>query len=162
MRISNELNAAFNEQIGRELESSHLYMSIAAFVDGLALKKFAELLFKQSLEERDHAMLFLNYLLEVDGNVAIPSVAAPRSDYKTVEEAMRHALDSELDLTRRIEELMTQARQQNDYSAQQFLTGMIAEQREEVSTAENMLKVVRQAGERSLMMIEAYLVHLDL
>jgi ferritin len=161
MRISSELNAAINEEIGKELESSHLYLSIASYVDALALKKFAGILFKQSDEERDHALKFIRYLLDVDGEVKIPAIAAPPSNFRSVEAATQMALDWELDITRRIDQLMALAIQQNDYSAQEFLKWFIGEQREEVSYFENLHKVVRLSGERSLIMIEAYLVHLD-
>ena len=69
MLISPELNKAFNEQIGRELLASHQYISIASYFDGRALKKLAQLFFKQSEEEREHAMKFVEYLNDVGGKV---------------------------------------------------------------------------------------------
>lgn len=62
-------------------------------------------------------------------------------------------------MTRRINALMALAIDQKDYIAQDFLRWFETEQLEEVSTMDRLLKVVRQTGERNLIMIEAYLSH---
>jgi ferritin len=76
-----------------------------------------------------------------------------------VEEAVALALHWELEVTARVNAMMTLAVDQKDYAAQDFLRWFVTEQVEEVSTMENLLKVVRISGERSLLMVEAYLVH---
>jgi ferritin len=91
MRISKPLNAAVNAQIGRELSSSHLYLSIAAYFDDRALKKLAGFFYQQSDEERAHALKFLQYLTSVDGVVVNPEVVAPQAKFATHEEAINKA-----------------------------------------------------------------------
>jgi ferritin len=76
-----------------------------------------------------------------------------------VEDAVALALQWELEVTARVNAMMTLAVDQKDYAAQDFLRWFVTEQVEEVSTMENLLKVVRVSGERSLLMVEAYLVH---
>jgi ferritin len=159
MLISKELNAAFNEEIGLELFSSHQYMVMAAWFDELALKKLSELFFKQGEEERTHAMKFIKYVMDAGGKVEIPTVDAPQSTYATVEEAIRASYDWEMEVTRRINALMALAIDQKDYIAQDFLRWFVTEQLEEVSSMDRLLKVVRQAGDRNLIMLEAYLSH---
>lgn len=159
MLISKELNAAFNEEIGLELFASNQYLNIASYFDSLGLKKLAGMFFKQADEERAHAVKFLHYVDEVGGAVEIPSVPAPKAAFVSVEEAVALALQWELEVTARVNAMMTLAADQKDYAAQDFLRWFVTEQVEEVSTMENLLKVVRLAGERSLMMVEAYLVH---
>jgi bacterioferritin B len=78
MLISKDLNAAINEEIGREFEASHIYASMATFVDGLALKQLSALLFKQSDEERAHGLKFVKYILDTGGTVVIPAIPAQR------------------------------------------------------------------------------------
>ena len=160
MLISKELNAAINEEIGREFEASNLYISIGAYADSLALKKLREIMFKQADEERDHAMRFINYLMETGGSVEIPAISAPKSCFESVEDAIRTAFDWEVAITGHINNLMAMAIKQNDYIAQDFLRWFVTEQLEEVSTMGDLLKVVQQAGERNLIMVEAYLSHL--
>jgi bacterioferritin B len=159
MLISKELTAAFNEEIGLELFASNQYLNMAAHLDGLALKKLAALFFTQADEERGHAIKFVKYLNDVGGVVEIPAIKAPQPVFKSVEEVIQRSLDWELEVTARLNAMMTTAVAQKDYAAQDFLRWFVTEQVEEVSTMENLLKVVKAAGERSLIMIEAYLAH---
>ena len=160
MLISKELNAAINEEIGREFEASHMYASIASYADGLALIELSKLMFKQSDEEREHGMKFIKYVLDAGGRVEIPAVPAPQSAFKSVEEAITLALDWELKITGHINDLLTLAVAQKDYAAQEFLKWFATEQLEEVKSTDDLLKVVRYSGERNLIMIEAYLSHI--
>lgn len=159
MLISPELNKAFNEEIGRELFASHQYIAIASYFDGRALKKLAALFFKQSEEEREHAMKFVEYLNDVNGRVEVPAIEAPKNDFQSAEEAVSLALQWELDVTKHINDLMTMAIEQKDYAAQEFLDWFVKEQVEEVSTMQDLLQIVQQVGEHYLIMVEAYLSH---
>ncbi len=157
--ISKELNAAINEEIGLELFASHQYLNMASYFESLALKKLAGMFRKQGDEEREHAVKFVHYLDETGGAVEIPAIQAPRATFASVEEAVKVSLDWEIEVTRRINALMALAIDQKDYAAQDFLRWFVTEQVEEVATMDNLLKVVRAAGERSLIVVEAYLVH---
>jgi ferritin len=159
MLISKALTAAINEEIGLELFASHQYIATAAYFDALALKKLAGMFLKQGEEEHGHALKFVKYVMETGGKLEIPVVKPPQSTFANVEEAVRGALDWELEVTRRCNALMSLAIEEKDYAAQDFLRWFVTEQVEEVSTMENLLKVVKQAGERNLIMIEAYLSH---
>ena len=159
MLISKELNAAFNEEIGLELFASNQYLNIASYFDGVGLKKLAGMFFKQAEEERAHAIKFVRYIDEVGGGVEIPAVPAPKPAFASVEEAVALALHWELEVTARVNAMMTLAVDQKDHAAQDFLRWFVTEQIEEMSTMDTLLKVVKAAGERSLIMVEAYLVH---
>ncbi len=159
MLISDKLNAAINEEIGREFEASNIYLNMAAYFDKLALKKLAAKFLAQADEERSHGLKFVKYVMDTGGTVAVPAVPAPKVDYKSVEEAIGVALEWELKITKCINELMTLAVAEKDYAAQDFLRWFVTEQVEEVSTMETLLQVVKAAGERNLIMVEAYLIH---
>ena len=159
MLISKELNAAFNEEIGLELFASNQYLNMAAYLEGLPLKKLAGLFAKQADEERTHALKFVKYLNDVGGSVVIPAIAAPTPTYASVEAVIQDSLKWETEVTNRINAMMTLAVEQKDYAAQDFLRWFVTEQVEEMATFDNLLKVVKAAGERSLIMVEAYLVH---
>ena len=159
MLISKKLNAEFNDEIGLELFASNQYITIASYFDGCGLKRLAGLFYKQADEERAHALKFVHYIDEVGGSVAVPVIKAPRTTFASVEEAMQVSLDWELEVTKRVNALMTLAIEQKDYAAQDFLRWFVTEQVEEVSTMENLLKVVKAAGDRNILVIEAYLVH---
>ena len=159
MMISRELNAAFNEEIGLELFASNQYLNIASYFDGVGLKKLAAMFAKQADEERMHALKFVKYLNDVGGTVRIPAIDAPQATFKSVEDVVKVALKWEAEVTKRVDGLMTMAIAEKDYAAQDFLRWFVTEQVEEMSTMENLLKVVQAAGERSLIMVEAYLSH---
>jgi ferritin len=159
MLISKELNAAINEEIGLELFASNQYLNIASYFESLALRKLAGMFSKQAEEEREHAVKFVKYIGDTGGAVEIPAIPAPKATFTSVEEAVKISLDWELEVTRRINNLMAMAIDQKDYAAQDFLRWFVTEQVEEVSTMDNLLRVVQAAGERSLIVVEAYLVH---
>jgi bacterioferritin B len=159
MLISPELNAAFNDEIGLELFASNQYLNMSAYMESLPLKKLAGLFAKQSEEEREHALKFVKYLNDVGGKVVIPTIAAPKASYASVEEVIQESLTWETEVTNRINAMMTLAIEQRDYAAQDFLRWFVTEQVEEMSTFDNLLKIVKAAGERSLIVVEAYLVH---
>lgn len=161
MLISKELLALVNEQIGHEFEASHQYIQIAAFFDSHALKRARDLFLKQSDEEREHGMKFVKYVMETGAEVAIPAIPAAKSDFKTAEEAIQFALDWEWVVTRKINAMMDLAIKQNDHLAREFLGWFVSEQLEEISSMDNLLKVVKAAGEKNLIMLEAYLSHAD-
>jgi ferritin len=159
MMISKELNDAINTQIGAEFGASHQYVAIATYFDGEGLKKLAEFFYRQAEEEREHAMKFIKYLVDTGGEVHIPAVEAPKATFTSAEEAVKLSLDWEIEVTRQINALYDIARGQNDYASQNFLDWFVEEQIEEVSTMDNLLKVVRRVGEKNIIMMEAYLSH---
>lgn len=159
MMISKELNDAINAQIGAEFGASHQYVAIATYFDGEGLKKLAEFFYRQAEEEREHAMKFIKYLVDTGGEVHIPAVEAPKATFTSAEEAVKLSLDWEIEVTRQINALYDIARGQNDYASQNFLDWFVEEQIEEVSTMDNLLKVVRRVGEKNIFMMEAYLSH---
>lgn len=161
MLISKELAAAINDQITHEMIASQQYAQIATYFESLALKKLAAMFYKQSDEERQHALKFLHYLAETGGEVTLQSIPAPKTKFASVEEAVQLSLDWEWEVTRRINALMDIAVEQKDYLGQDFLRWFVTEQLEEITTMENLLKIVQQAGERNLIMLEAYLSHGD-
>jgi ferritin len=159
--ISPELAKAFNEQIGHEFGASMQYVSIAAHFSQRQLKMLAKLFFDQADEEKQHAMKFVKYLLDTKGDLKIPAIPAPKPTFASAEEAVQAALNWEQDVTKQITGLMDIAVKQNDYLAASFLQWFIDEQLEEVVKMDGLLSVIRQSGERNLLMVEAYLVHIE-
>ena len=161
MLISPKLAKAFNEQIGHEFGASLQYVSIAAHFYQRSLTLLAKLFGDQAEEEKQHAMKFVKYVLDTKGSLRIPSIAAPTPTFASAEAAVEAALNWEHEVTRQIKALMDLAVKENDYLASNFLQWFIDEQLEEVVKMDNLLGVIRQAGERNLIMVEAYLIHIE-
>ncbi len=158
MLIGERMNQALNEQVGRELGASNQYINIAAYFDRESLPELAGFFFRQSDEEREHALRFVRYILDAGGRMEVPAIEAPPSGFASAEAAVQQALDWELEVTRQINALMDLAIQENDHTTQQFLRWFVEEQLEEVSTMEELLGVVRRAGEDGLLFVEQYVV----
>ena len=161
MLISRELAKAFNEQIGHEFGASMQYVCIAAHFSQRHLTLLAKLFMQQAEEERQHAQKFVQYLLDTKGGLNIPAIPAPKAAFASAAEAVEAALNWEKEVTGQITALMDTAVEQNDYLAQSFLGWFIAEQLEEVVKMDRLLSVIKQSGDRNLLMVEAYLVHIE-
>jgi ferritin len=159
--ISKALVDAFNQQVGNEFGASMQYVSIAAHFQKTQLTLLAKLFFKQAEEEREHAMKFVKYLLDTKGELRIPAIPAATPTFPSAEAAVAAALSWEQEVTRQITALMDMAVKDNDYLAQSFLQWFIDEQLEEVVKMDRLLNVIRQSGEKNLLMVEAYLVHIE-
>lgn len=159
MQISKALANLINEQIAHELIASNQYLQIATYFDGQALRKLSGFFYKQSEEEREHALKFVHYMTEVGGDVRILEIPASNYDINSAEQAFQMSLDWEQEVTRRINAMMAQAISEKDYASQAFLQWFVTEQIEEESTMESMLQIVKKAGEKNLLMVEAYLTH---
>ena len=70
-----------NEQIGNEFAAHQQYVAIAVHYDAETLPQLARFFYRQALEERDHAMMMVQYLLDADARIAIPGVAAPQAAF---------------------------------------------------------------------------------
>jgi bacterioferritin B len=161
MQISKAMSDLMNAQIGNELGASNQYLQIAAYFEGMALKKLGKLFVKQAEEEREHAMKFFHYLNDVGAPVGIPAIAAPKYEIKSAEQAFQMAVGWEKEVTSQIYAMVDLAIKEKDHASNNFLQWFVAEQVEEVSSMETYLQVVQQAGEKNLLMLEAYLSHGD-
>ncbi len=161
MLINPELAKAINTQIGNEFGASMQYLSIAGHFQTQKLMLLSKMFFEQAEEEKTHAMKFVHYLLDTQGELQIPAIVAPKAKFASAEEAVKAALTWEQEVTGQVKNLMDLAVAQNDYLAQNFLQWFVNEQLEEVNKMDQMLSVIQRAGEKNLLMVEAYLAHID-
>jgi bacterioferritin B len=145
-----------NEQVGYELGASQQYVAIAVHYDAQTLPRLAAHFYRQAVEERNHAMMIVQYLLDADEQVVIPGVEAPQTDFADVVEPVRLALEQEKRVTEQIKALVQAARDEGDLVGEQFLHWFLQEQREEVSSMSALLAVVERSRD-SVMLIEDYL-----
>lgn len=105
MLFSEKMNAAINEQIGREFAASLEYVSIASSFASEGLTELAKHFYRQAEEERDHAMRFVKYVVDAGGRIAIPAIPAPKSAFASAEEAVRNSLEWEVTVTKHIKRI---------------------------------------------------------
>ena len=148
--------AKLNEQVGHEFAAHQQYVASAVYYDGLTMPQMAGFFYEQALEERDHAMMMVRYLLDADERSVIPGVAAPQVEFSDIVTPVALALSQEKRVSEQINALAALARQEGDYSSEQFMQWFIKEQIEEIATMSDLLRVVERSQERA-MDIEDYL-----
>lgn len=158
MLASERLIQAFNQQIGNEMGASMQYIAIASYFDSETLPQLAAFFYRQSEEERQHAMKFVKFINDVGGRVRIPELPAPKDDFASAEAAVAAALEWEQEVTRQIYDLVEVAKEDRSYVAVRFLDWFVEEQLEEVTTMNDLLAVIRRAGADRLLFVEEYLV----
>jgi bacterioferritin B len=146
-----------NEQIGYEFAASQQYIANAAYYDAQTLPRLAAFFYKQAIEERNHAMMMVRYLIESDARVTVPGVAAPEAQFADIVAPVSLAVEQERRVSEQIVELMGVARHEGDFQSEQFVQWFLKEQVEEVATMSSLLAVVERSVE-SPMTIEDYLV----
>ncbi len=157
MMISKNMNAAINKQVGAEFGASLQYVAMASHFAEQSYPVLAAHFFKQAGEERDHAMRFVKYVLETGGHLELPPIPAPKNSFKSAEEAVALALEWEKNVTDMINKLVALAIKEEDYLTQNMLGWFVKEQLEEVSSMDNLLRIVQRAGEKNLFYVESYL-----
>ena len=145
-----------NAQVGHEFAASQQYVAIAVHYDAQTLPRLAAHFYRQAVEERNHAMMIVQYLLDADEQVSIPGVDAPQTAFADVVEPVRLALEQEKRVTEQISDLAKLARSEGDLVGEQFLHWFLQEQREEVSSMGALLTVVERSQD-NVMLIEDFL-----
>jgi ferritin len=147
---------ALNEQIGHEFAASQQYVAIAVWYDGETLPELAAHFYRQALEERNHAMMIVQYLLDAGETVAIPAVEQPQNDFSDAVGPVRLALEQERTVTEQISRLAALAREEGNLVGEEFLNWFLKEQREEVASMSSLLAVVERAAD-NILLAEEYL-----
>ena len=153
---SDSFVARLNEQIGHEFAAHQQYVAIAVHYDAETLPQLARFFYRQALEERRHAMMMVQYLLDADERAIVPGVAAPQVDFGDVVSPVGLALAQEKRVSEQINELAALARHESDYTSEQFMQWFIKEQIEEIATMSDLLRVVERSQDHP-MDIEDYL-----
>ncbi len=148
---------ALNAQVGMEFAASLKYDSIASYFAAESLPRLAGFYSTQANEERAHAHRFMKFILDVGGRVRIPAINASPWDFANAEEAAKLALESEVAVTDSINQLMDLALAAKDHATANMLQWFITEQVEEVSVAEQMVRIIQRAGEEGLLLVEDYI-----
>jgi ferritin len=135
------------EQIGHEFDAHQQYVAIAVWFDGQDLPQLARHYYRQAIEERNHALMIVRYLLDRGLQVEIPAVGAVRNDFTSALDPISLALAQEQQVTEQIEAIFRAAREEGDALGEQFLLWFLKEQVEEVASATTLRAVAKRAGD---------------
>ena len=155
-RMTSKFHQALQEQVRNEFTAAQQYVALAVWFDGEDLPQLAKHFYRQSLEERNHAMMIVQYLLDNDIRPVITGVDEVRNDFKDVAELVELALSQERRVTDEVIALAKAARDDDDYKGEQFMQWFLKEQVEEVAQMSTLLHVVERAN-GNLFDVENYL-----
>ncbi len=155
MIIKPKVVDAMNAQIKSEFGASQQYIAIAIYFDEEALPDLAAFFYEQSLEEREHAMKFVHFLLETGAKPLIPNMSGFRNSFDNAAEAVEFALEQEIRVTNEINNIVRIAKEEDDYASVNFLQWFVDEQVEEVDSMTSLLQTIKHAGS-SLLLVEDY------
>ena len=153
--MNKSMQDAMNEQINKELFSSYLYLSMAAYFEDKNLPGFANWMRIQADEEREHAMKFYDFILERGGRVVLKAIDAPKTDWNSNLEVAEEVAAHEAMVTASINDLYELALKVKDYPSQVLLQWFITEQVEEENSAAQIvadLKLIEDRGTAVLML----------
>jgi bacterioferritin B len=154
--ITSPFNQLLSAQIGNEFAASQQYIAIAVWFDNRDLPQLAKHFYRQSIEERNHAMMLVQYRLDRDLGIVIPGLDPVINDFADEREPIALALEQEKRVTAQIEALFAAARAENDALGEQFMLWFLKEQVEEVASMSTLLAIVERAS--NLFDVENYLV----
>jgi ferritin len=141
-----KFHALLQEQIYNEFTAAQQYIVIAVYFDGADLPQLAKHFYSQAVEERNHAMMFVQYLLDRDIRVEIPGVDAVENQFDAPRDALALVLEQERTVTDQVSRLASVARDEGDYLGEQFMGWFLREQVEEVAVMTTLLRVADRAG----------------
>ena len=145
-----EFAERLNAHVAVEFAASQQYVAIAVYYESETLPRLAAFFYAQALEERNHALMMIRYLLDAGIDPVVPGVAAPQHGFADVVRPVAQALTQERQVTEQINALAALARQHGDYTSEQFMQWFIKEQVEEVATMSDLLRVVERASQDPL------------
>lgn len=145
--MNEKVYKALNEQIVHEFFSSNLYLSIASYLENIPLDGFAKWFRKQAEEEHEHGMKIYQYIIDRNLHAQIGSLAAPKTEFHSVQEVFVLALAHEKKVTAYIHKLYELAVEEKDHATAVFLQWFITEQVEEEKNAQDNLDLIQMIGE---------------
>lgn len=157
--LDKELVSLLNNQINMEWYSAYFYLDIYSYYADKNLDGFGNWFHVQTQEERDHAMLFVKYLLNNSEKVTLQDVQAPNLVFSNFREPANAAFEHEKKVTASINNIYAVAYEQKDFRTMQFLDWFVKEQGEEEKNTEDIIKKYDLFGNdtRGLYLLDAEL-----
>lgn len=148
--LSENVLKALNEQVGREVYSAYLYLSMASYFDAQDLPGFAKWMKIQAKEELGHAMKIYEYIYERNGRVELPALEKPRCEWESPLKAFEQAVEHEKYITKSIYSILELARAENDHATANFLQWFVKEQVEEEAQVELIVRKLSKVGDSGI------------
>lgn len=144
--MNNKIAELLNQQINKEFFSAYLYLDISNYYDDMDLDGYAHYYNVQAQEERDHALLFIQYMQQNNMKITLEAIDKPERNYNGVIDPLVKAAEHERYVTSLINEIYFEAHAQKDYRTMKFLDWFVKEQGEEEDNADSMVNRYKLFG----------------
>ena len=141
-----KVHELLNAQINKEFYSAYLYLDFSNYFEEKGLDGFANWYMVQAQEERDHAMLFYQYLQNENQIVTLDAIAKPEKKYSCDMEVLKAGLEHEIYVTSLINDIYAAAYEVKDFRTMQFLDWFVKEQGEEETNANDLITKMELFG----------------
>ena len=157
--MNERLAELLNDQINKELYSAYLYLDMANFYDEMDLDGYKNYYMIQAQEERDHALLFYQYLHNNNETVTLDAIAKPDKVLDSDMTVLKAGLEHEEYVTSLINDIYAAAYEVKDFRTMQFLDWFVKEQGEEETNANDLISKMELFGSdpKSLYMLNSEL-----
>ena len=158
--MNEKVRALLNQQINKEFYSAYLYLDFSNYYERAGLDGFANWYRVQAQEERDHAMLFYDYLQNNDQLVELDAIGKPDKAFADNMEPLVAALEHEKYVTSLIDDIYAAAYEARDFRTMEFLNWFVKEQGEEETNARDLITKMELFGNdpKSLYMLNSELL----
>ena len=144
--MNERVHQLLNEQINKELYSAYLYLDFSIYYEAEGLDGFANWYMVQAQEERDHAMLFYQFLQNESKEVTLLAIDKPDKELKSDMDVLLAGLEHEKYVTALIHDIYAEAYEAKDFRTMQFLDWFVKEQGEEETNANDMITKMELFG----------------
>ncbi|MDG3014234.1 ferritin [Speluncibacter jeojiensis] len=138
------------QQVRQEFTAAQQYIAVAVYFEQQDLPQLATLFHAQSRQERNHAMMLVQFALDNDIEIRIPGTDAVRNDFPDIVAALDFSLNLEEQVVEQISRLARTAREEGDYIGEQFVHWFLKEQTAEIAAMRTLRVVARRAGAQPL------------
>ena len=138
-----------NDQIKYEANASIQYLAMASWADAKGYNGISNFFYGQSEEERTHMTKLVKFVNERSGNVIIPELEKPQSNFSSLKDLFEHFLISEIFVTEQINKVIFECLDKKDYNVHNFMQWYVTEQLEEEATARELLDKLNIIGDNN-------------
>ena len=144
--MNDKIAFLLNQQINKEFYSAYLYLDMSNYYDALDLNGYANYYMVQAQEERDHALLFMQYMQSIGLKVTLDAIDKPDKVFDSVLAPLEIAAEHERYVSSLINDIYHECHEARDYRTLKFLDWFVDEQREEEDSADSMVSRYKLFG----------------
>ena len=152
--LSEKIQNILNEQVKKEMYSSHLYLAMAVWADAQGYNGVASWLYAQADEEHEHALMFIKYINDKGGTAVIPAIDMPPKEFKDLKSLFTDVLKHEEFISSSIHEIVALTIEEKDYSTNSWIQFFVTEQIEEERSVNEILDRLKLVGGNNLYMFD--------